>query len=205
MLGLTIHCARCHDHKFDPIKQADYYRMLAFLTPSRRYDREADDESVSIVLASDSERTRVAEMRSGRRTPDRPARTRGSRRSGPRTVEAVAGTTGQLPAALADARLTPEEKTPQGQRLTQVRDAPATRVARPPADGPRPDRRRPDRRADAPHDPGRRPPAGQAEVEPRVPRAARPESADDRAAGRGRRRPAAAWPWRGGSPGPTTR
>lgn len=28
-LGLTVNCARCHDHKFDPIPQADYYRMKA--------------------------------------------------------------------------------------------------------------------------------------------------------------------------------
>ena len=28
-LGLTVHCARCHDHKFDPIKTQDYYRMQA--------------------------------------------------------------------------------------------------------------------------------------------------------------------------------
>lgn len=29
-MGLTLGCARCHDHKFDPLPQADYYRLLAF-------------------------------------------------------------------------------------------------------------------------------------------------------------------------------
>jgi mono/diheme cytochrome c family protein len=32
-LGVTMNCAKCHDHKFDPIKQADYYRMRAFFEP----------------------------------------------------------------------------------------------------------------------------------------------------------------------------
>jgi hypothetical protein len=32
-LGLTTKCARCHDHKFDPIPQADYYRMAAAFWP----------------------------------------------------------------------------------------------------------------------------------------------------------------------------
>jgi len=30
-LGLTVHCARCHDHKFDPVSQKDYYRLTAAL------------------------------------------------------------------------------------------------------------------------------------------------------------------------------
>ena len=33
-LGLTIACARCHDHKFEPIPQTDYFRLQAFFTPA---------------------------------------------------------------------------------------------------------------------------------------------------------------------------
>jgi mono/diheme cytochrome c family protein len=39
LLGLTVACARCHDHKFDPIPQADYYRLMACFTPA--YNPEA--------------------------------------------------------------------------------------------------------------------------------------------------------------------
>ena len=34
ILGVTIQCAQCHDHKFDPLRQEEYYRMFAFLNNS---------------------------------------------------------------------------------------------------------------------------------------------------------------------------
>src|SRR5206468_4798301 len=39
-LGLTVGCARCHDHKYDPIPQRDYYRMLATFTTTVRSEME---------------------------------------------------------------------------------------------------------------------------------------------------------------------
>lgn len=39
-LGLTVHCARCHDHKFDPVSQVDYYRVAAALSGVRHGERK---------------------------------------------------------------------------------------------------------------------------------------------------------------------
>ena len=39
-LGLSVACARCHDHKFDPISQRDYYAMQAFVAGVEYGDRE---------------------------------------------------------------------------------------------------------------------------------------------------------------------
>ncbi len=41
-LGLTVKCARCHDHKFDPIPQLDYYRMAAAFWPGPIEPRERE-------------------------------------------------------------------------------------------------------------------------------------------------------------------
>jgi hypothetical protein len=45
-LGLTVGCARCHDHKFDDFSQADYYRLQAFLAQTREYDIVLADPKV---------------------------------------------------------------------------------------------------------------------------------------------------------------
>jgi hypothetical protein len=44
-LGQTIGCARCHDHKFDPILQKDYYRLLAVFDNTKRVEMAIDADS----------------------------------------------------------------------------------------------------------------------------------------------------------------
>src|SRR6266487_388630 len=42
ILGLTIECAQCHDHKYDPFKQKDYYSLLAFFNNTKEKGYEGD-------------------------------------------------------------------------------------------------------------------------------------------------------------------
>jgi mono/diheme cytochrome c family protein len=46
-LGMTMNCARCHDHKIDPIPQKDYYALVAFFRDIRRYSDTRDVRSAA--------------------------------------------------------------------------------------------------------------------------------------------------------------
>ena len=70
-MGLTVNCARCHDHKFDPILQTDYYQMMATFFSFVNYDYPlASPEEVAAYEARKSEvqgkidplKTRISEI-----------------------------------------------------------------------------------------------------------------------------------------------
>lgn len=50
-MGLTINCARCHDHKLDPITQEDYYRLTAIFAGVKRGEREVSTAEVQQLAA----------------------------------------------------------------------------------------------------------------------------------------------------------
>ena len=54
VLGLTMNCARCHDHKIDPIPQKDYYQLVAFLRDVTPYGNRGDERSNSQIDVSPS-------------------------------------------------------------------------------------------------------------------------------------------------------
>ncbi len=61
-MGLTLNCARCHDHKIDPIPQKDYYSLLSFFEDITPYAERGDLSGYSQVDVSSEElRKRYAE------------------------------------------------------------------------------------------------------------------------------------------------
>ena len=58
-LGITLQCARCHAHKFDPIPQRDYYAFQSIFLPALDPARWQPSEVRGIPLATDKELTRL--------------------------------------------------------------------------------------------------------------------------------------------------
>jgi len=75
--SLTVHCARCHNHKFDPITQEDYYRLQAIFAGIDRGDRPADltyFKRMDALLARRTDCAAGTQGRSGKRKPRERAR-----------------------------------------------------------------------------------------------------------------------------------
>jgi hypothetical protein len=88
LLGLTMHCAKCHDHKFDPVTQEEYYRMRAIFEPhdaridlvpgtadkkkdglARAYDKDVKVQTLFYIRGDE----RTPDTRRGAMTPGVPA------------------------------------------------------------------------------------------------------------------------------------
>jgi len=59
VLGLTLRCARCHDHKHEPIPQRDYYRLLSLITPAFNVKNWKDPKQRAIPSVSAAEKKAI--------------------------------------------------------------------------------------------------------------------------------------------------
>jgi len=62
LLGLTVGCAQCHNHRYDPISQADYYRLRAIFEPTLNWQDWRTPPQRRISLYTDQDRKQAAEI-----------------------------------------------------------------------------------------------------------------------------------------------
>ncbi len=107
-LGMTVGCARCHNHKFDPIAQQDYYRMQAvfFSTRGIDYPLVSDD----VVQAHKAANKQVDALQ-------KPLRDEVAALEKPYKEKIFAERLAQLPEYFRVAWRTPPEQRTEGQRL----------------------------------------------------------------------------------------
>ncbi|MDB6138819.1 MAG: Protein of unknown function (DUF1553)/Protein of unknown function (DUF1549)/Planctomycete [Verrucomicrobiaceae bacterium] len=67
LLGLTVGCAQCHDHRYDPITQVDYYRMRAIFDPAYNWEawRSPAQRLYSLYTPAEKARAREIELKVG--------------------------------------------------------------------------------------------------------------------------------------------
>jgi hypothetical protein len=107
-LGLTTGCARCHNHKFDPIPQKDYYRMQAVFFSTKGVDHPLVPDDV--VAAHKAEVKQIKELQ-------KPLQEQKKKLEEPHRKRIFEERISQLPEYLQIAWRTPKEQRTEGQRL----------------------------------------------------------------------------------------
>ena len=110
-MGMTVSCARCHNHKFDAIPQRDYYRMQAVFFPTRGVEHPLAPSHE--VAASDAERQRIDAL-------IKPLQAKKLGIEKPYHDQIVAREVAKLPDYLQAAWRTPAADRTEGQRLNVV-------------------------------------------------------------------------------------
>lgn len=122
-LGMTVGCARCHNHKFDPIPQKDYYQMQAVFFPSKGVDYPlvSAEEVAKYDAAQKAIKDQQAPLQEELRNIEAPYR----KQIFDERLDA-------LPAYYRIAWETPEEKRDEGQKLNAIQvDALIRQIQRP--------------------------------------------------------------------------
>ena len=110
-MGVTVGCARCHNHKFDPIPQKDYYRIQAVFYPTRELQHPLVPDDVVAAHEAETERidARIETIEEHK-----------TELAAPYHQQIVDREIAKLPEYLQIAWRTPEEERSAGQRLNVI-------------------------------------------------------------------------------------
>jgi hypothetical protein len=112
VLGLTMACTRCHDHKFDPLTQGDYFRLAAFFGDTEYKDAEfaTDDEKKAHKERTAAVAAKVAPLKKRIAEIEAPAR-----------AKAEAEKRAKLPADMKAAfEVPPDQRTAEQKKLIEA-------------------------------------------------------------------------------------
>ncbi|MCC6362471.1 MAG: DUF1553 domain-containing protein [Bryobacterales bacterium] len=110
-LGVTVGCARCHNHKFDPIPQKDYYRIQAVFFSTKDNDVPLVDEGTVRRFKADNKRIDDIE---------KPLKDAAEALKKPYRDRKIAEERAKLPDYVREALRTPPEKRTEGQKLNVI-------------------------------------------------------------------------------------
>ena len=108
-VGLTVNCARCHNHKFDPIPQKDYYRIQSIFAPTMAVSHPL--APASEVALNQKESQRIDSLQ-------RPLRDTKAKIEAPYLQMIIDREIAKLPEYMQTAWKTPPDKRTAGQKLT---------------------------------------------------------------------------------------
>ncbi len=76
LLGLSVGCAQCHDHRYDPIPQTDYYRLRAVFEPAYNWKewRKPSERLISLYTSADRAKATAVEEEAGKLAKEKEAR-----------------------------------------------------------------------------------------------------------------------------------
>jgi mono/diheme cytochrome c family protein len=62
LMGVTVHCAQCHNHRYDPIPQSDYYAMRAIFEPALNWKSWRLPVARNVTIFDDADRKKADEL-----------------------------------------------------------------------------------------------------------------------------------------------
>jgi mono/diheme cytochrome c family protein len=121
LLGLTLHCAQCHNHRYDPIPQVDYYRVRAVFEPALNVQIWRTPAGREVAIFKDADRKKADEIEKEALKIDQERLKKQEQYIEETFQKQLAKLPAELHEAIKTARSTPMPKrTPEQQKLLQA-------------------------------------------------------------------------------------